>query len=148
MLITPLPGGDREVLRSALTDVHETIANLRGGGPGDALSRALAYLDWCHEAQRRLRYQIRPAELDYLVPLKSYEVLAAAGSFGNRTMGDRLINGLVSTQMDERVSLLHAPLNDLAEQVKRFDRPGELLVLDLNVYMEHPEKVEAWDLAG
>ncbi|MFF4880237.1 PIN domain-containing protein [Micromonospora sp. NPDC000668] len=149
MLITPLPGSSREVLRSALTNVHETVANLRSGGPPDALSRALAYLDWCHEAQRRLRNQVRPAELDYLVPPKSYEVvLSAAGSFGDQRAGDRLINGLVSTQMDERVSVLQAALDDLAEQVKRFERPGELLVLDTNVYMEHPEKIEAWDLAS
>ncbi|PWR07363.1 hypothetical protein DKT69_34940 [Micromonospora sicca] len=149
MLITPLPGSSREALRSVLTQVHETVANLRSGGPPDALSRALAYLDWCHEAQRQLRHQVRPAELDYLVPLKSYEVvLSAAGSFGDQRVGARLIHGLVSTQLDERVSVLQAALDDLAEQVKRFERPGELLVLDTNVYMEHPEKIEAWDLAG
>lgn len=42
MLITPLPGGDREVLRSGLADVHQQITNLRGGGPNEALQRALA----------------------------------------------------------------------------------------------------------
>ncbi|SIM73103.1 PIN domain-containing protein [Micromonospora cremea] len=149
MLITPMPGSSREALRSALINVHETIVNLRGGGGPDALSRALAYLDWCHEAQRRLRNQVRPAELDYLVPPKSYEVvLSAAGSFGFGPSGERLINGLVSTQLDERVSVLQAALDDLTEQVKRFERHAELLVLDTNVYMEHPEKIEAWDLAG
>ncbi|OWV04716.1 hypothetical protein B5D80_19690 [Micromonospora wenchangensis] len=149
VLITPLPGGDREVLRSALADVHQQITNLQGNGPREALERALAYLDWCHEAQRRLRNQVRPAELEYLVPLKAYDVvLAAAGAFVTRPVGDRLINGLVSTQLDERVSVLKAALDDLAGQVKRFDRRGELLVLDTNIYMEHPEKIEDWDIAG
>ncbi|MEV4773076.1 PIN domain-containing protein [Micromonospora humida] len=148
MLITPLPGSSREALHAALTNVHMAVANLRSGGPGEAIQRAMAYLNWWHEAQRRLRTQVRPAELDYLAPLKSYDlVLSASETFGGPG-GALVLNGLVSTMLDERVSNLQAAIDGLAEQIKRFDRADEvLLVLDTNVFMEHPEKIEAWDLA-
>ncbi|WP_431976055.1 PIN domain-containing protein [Micromonospora haikouensis] len=160
MLITPVPGVNAETLKSTLMNVRNALTNkVQSSGPERATERACRYLEWVHEARRLLRRQIRPAELEYLLPSQDYEVVLAAiaaranqqpSSVSNNFASEGVLNGLVAMQLDERGEAFDAALSDLQKQIQRFQqqRDAELVVLDTNIYMHHPQKLEDMDLAG
>ncbi|WP_433233921.1 PIN domain-containing protein (plasmid) [Micromonospora sp. CA-248260] len=153
MLITPVPGVNAETLRWTLTNVRNSLTKVQPSGPERAAERACRYLEWVHEARRLLRGQIRPAELEYLLPSQDYEVVLAAiaaHAASNHLASERVFNGLIATQLDERGGAFDAALSDLDKQIKRFQqqRDAELVVLDTNIYMHHPQKLGDIDLAG
>ncbi|MEU7961364.1 PIN domain-containing protein [Micromonospora humida] len=151
MLIIPLPGHDRENLRSILTGLHQQLVNLRGGGGGQrALARVISYIDWAQEARRMLRNQVRPAEAQHLVPTKSWELaLTATTTFASiDPAGERLLNGFVSAELDERIHVLKRALADLTDEMERFTRPGALIILDTTCFIEHRDKLEDLDHAA
>ncbi|MEU1232566.1 hypothetical protein [Micromonospora aurantiaca] len=78
MLINPIAGTSRNALHSALTDLRLAVANLQAGGQRPVPERASAYLEWVNEARKRLRNQLRPADLERLLP--SHHPASSAGS--------------------------------------------------------------------
>ncbi|MEU5529353.1 PIN domain-containing protein [Micromonospora chersina] len=143
--INPIPGASHKALHSALTDLRFAIANLQAGGQRPAPERASAYLEWVHEARRRLRNQLRPADLERLVPAQSYDVLLSA--LGPITsLSIRVVNGLVNQQLSEREDDFDAAIRELEEQTRRFDGDDLLVVLDTNVFIHHPQKIEDLDV--
>ncbi|WP_435126534.1 PIN domain-containing protein [Micromonospora tulbaghiae] len=160
MLITPIPGVKAEALNSTLVNVRNSLTSkVQSSGPDGATERACRYLEWVHEARRLLRRQIRPAELEYLLPTQDYEVVLAAiaaraahqpDPTRNSSASERVLGGLVAMQLDERGEAFDAALSDLQSQIQRFQqqRDAELVVLDTNIYMHHPQKLEDMDLAG
>ncbi|MEU1756750.1 PIN domain-containing protein [Micromonospora matsumotoense] len=154
MLITPVPGVKVEALRSTLTHVRNSHTKVQPSGPEAAAERACRYLEWVHEARGLLRRQIRPAELEYLLPSQYYEVVLAAiaaRAASTYPASEGVLNGLVAMQLEERGEAFDAALSDLEKQIQRFQqqqRDAELVVLDTNIYMHHPQKLEDIDLAG
>ncbi|MEU4778295.1 PIN domain-containing protein [Micromonospora sp. NPDC023633] len=150
MLITPLPGSDRKYLHTALVELHQRLVNLRGGSRSEARERAFAYVEWMHEARRRLYNHVRSAELDHLIPVRSYELLisvTATAPHPPKSGEERILNGLISTDQSERVDVFERALSDLEQQIERVTQSGKLVVLDTNVYLHHPQKLEEMDLA-
>ncbi|MFE7869448.1 PIN domain-containing protein [Micromonospora humida] len=149
MLIVPLPGSDRENLRSALAGLHQQLVNLRGGGGQTAFQRATQYIDWAQEARRMLRNQVRPDEAEHLVPTKSWEAaLTAMIVASHSSVGARVLNGLVSAELDERIHVFDQALADLTQAMEGFTRPGKLVVIDTNCFIEYRDKLEDLDLAA
>lgn len=145
MLITPIPGANHKAVHSALTDLRLAITNLQGGGQRSVPERASAYLEWVHEARRRLRNQIRPTDLERLVPSQSYDVLLSA--LGTITANNvRVVSGLVNQQLMERADDFDVAIADLEEHTRRFGGDDLLVVLDTNVFMHHPQKLEDLDV--
>ncbi|MEU5554489.1 PIN domain-containing protein [Micromonospora sp. NPDC047793] len=167
MLITPLPGASREHLANTLTSLQDTLRHVQAAGPISAITRAYKYLDWTHEARRMLRRQIHPDDLEHLVPSRSYEVVltAAAGlrdfalgargdlhdeqgfAYNVSMAGERQLNGLLGALVDQHLESLQAAATDLTQAMQRFQRDAEVVVLDTNIYMEHPQQLEDLDLA-
>jgi PIN domain-containing protein len=155
VLITPVPGVSSTTLRTALTNVRYALSNTMQAGQLTAIDRAQRYLEWYHEARRSLRSYIRQAELEHLLPPQSYELVLAGLSAHPRNLtagadlgSVRLLNGLVAMQADERSQDLDDAVAELDRQVKRWNRPTQLVVLDTNIYMHHRQKLEDLDLAA
>ena len=150
MLLTPRPGVGLGHLIDTLDSTRNEAFNLRGGGgPGPAYARLLSYLEWAGRAARMLGYQISQADLAALVLNRRYEVLL--GSFSTmaatETAVQRVVNDLVSLELDERVKDFDAAIATLKAYQTRWSSLGDLLVLDTNFYVEHPDEVQDVDLA-
>jgi len=59
----------------------------------------------------------------------------------------RVLNGLVSLELTQRVDAFEDAIKILGAQVKRWSRPGTFVVADTSVYIEHEDKLEALDFA-
>jgi hypothetical protein len=84
MLVTPLPGVNRDNLLKNLESARTEAFNLRSSGPTSAHRRLLGYLDWTSRAVSLLGSQISSADLNHLVLTKRYELLlAGAGTLSS-----------------------------------------------------------------
>ena len=107
MLVTPRPGVDPKGLLETLRTVGNQAVNLRGGGQAkNAYGRLPAYLEWTSDAVRMLGNQISNGDLTSLVLTSRHAQLL--GGVGNMTSTEtevqRVVNGLVSRELDERVA--------------------------------------------
>jgi hypothetical protein len=145
VLLTPLPGTNRENLLQALRSVDNAVRNLRGGGTGAAQRRLADYLEWTTTAARFLGSQIRAADLAALVFTPGYSrLLPLAGTMTGDDMNtQRVLNALVSQELDQRVTAFEAAITALDAQVRRWSAYGHFVVPDTGFYIRHPEKLEA-----
>ncbi|MEV6369778.1 PIN domain-containing protein [Micromonospora musae] len=148
MLITPLPGVHRENLRQSLTNLHQAVVNIRGRGTHQGMHPVFSYLDWANEVRRQLRNQISVTSLNMLVPPDRYQLLMSASSTtAAAPAAEMVLNSLLAVELDERIREFEDSLSQLNAQVMQFERAGRLVVLDSNVYLHHPQKLEEMDLA-
>ena len=122
-LVTPRPGVNRDNLLKTLQSVHTDVYNLRGGGgAGTAHERLLAYLEWASAAVRMLGNQVSTADLDHLVLTGRYRLLlSGVGTMTNTEQPvQRVVNGLVSLELDERVAAFDAAIKALERQIARW----------------------------
>jgi len=54
----------------------------------------------------------------------------------------RVLNGMVSLELAQRVEDFAAAVKDLEEQIGRWARPGRFVVADTSFYIQHPDKLE------
>jgi hypothetical protein len=150
VLVTPRPGVDRRHLLDTLRSLHTDVANLRGGGPHGAYKRLLAYLEWASDAVRSLAGLISSDNLNELVLTKRYELLLSG--VGNMTSDEvevqRVVNGLVSTELNERTAAFGAAVAALEEQISRWSQLGEFVMPDTSFYIRHPDKLKETDFAA
>jgi rRNA-processing protein FCF1 len=149
MLVTPRPGVNRENLLKTLQSVHTDVYNLRGGGAArNAYERLLAYVEWTSTAVRVLGNQVSNCDLDRLVLTERYRLLLA-GLVGTATSTElpvqRVVNGLVSLELDERVADFGAAIKALQGQIARWSAYGHYVVPDTSFYIHHEDKLEAVD---
>jgi hypothetical protein len=150
MLVTPLPGTGRDNLLRTLREIHSAVFNLRGGGrPGPAQGRLTEYLEWATLAVQQLGNQITAADLERLVLTRGYErLLSGVGSMtGLDVDTQRVLNGLLSLELTQRVDAFDDAIKALDAQIKRWSRPGTFVVADTSVYIEHEDKLEDLDFA-
>lgn len=146
MLVTPLPGTDRDHLIATLESAHSKVANLQGPYQGPAYSRLVSYLRWATDSARRLRNLIRPEDVTRLVLTRRHDALlsgAAAGLAGSHQEG--FLNDLVSLELEERVADLAAAVGELHRRKERWDSAGVFVVADSSVYIQHDSKLLEWD---
>lgn len=147
--MTPRPGVSSGNLLSSLRSVRNAIFNLRGGGPQGAHKRLLAYLEWSSDTVRMLGNQIIDADLDRLVLTRRHELLlSGVGSMtGTEMEVQRVVNGLVSLELDQRIDAFDQAIKELEEQANRWPTLGDLVVADSSFYIEHTKKLEDVDFA-
>jgi hypothetical protein len=80
---------------------------------------------------------------------RGYERLLAG--IGNMTANDvhvqRVVNGLVARELDERAAAFNEALVALERQIQRWSRLGTFIVPDSSFYIHHQEKLEEADFA-
>lgn len=149
MLVNPRPGVSRENLLQTLQSLLTEVFNLRGGsGPSTAHKRLLAYLEWTSNAARMLAGQIAAGDLDYLVLTERYRLMLSgvAGTLtSTETEVQRVVNGLVSLELDERVSTFEAAVKALQAQIQRWSGYGHYVLADSSFYIQHADKLEDVD---
>lgn len=145
MLISPIPGVNRQHLRDTLESVGNVVGNLRTSGPREAQERLLAYLDWANEAVAQLARLIAGADLDRLVLTQRHATLLAGVSHFRYPEETKLVYGLVNLELDQRVTAFEQALQALRAQIDTWTRPGDFVVADSSFYIQHPDKLEAAD---
>jgi rRNA-processing protein FCF1 len=151
MMITPRPGTSLDNLVTSMQSVHSEAFNLRsGGGARSAYQRLLAYLEWAGRSGRMLHNQISESDLAALVLTKRYEILLA--SFGGMASDERevqrVVNDLVSQELDLRVTDLDEAIKTLQSERVRWSRVGDLVLPDSNFYIHHAVKLEEADIVA
>jgi hypothetical protein len=99
---------------------------------------------------QHLGNQITRADLDRLVLTPGYErLLSVAGRLTSFEVGtQRVLNGMVSLELQQRVAAFEAAYKELDEQIHRWSQLGAFLVADTTVFIEHEKKLEELDLAA
>ena len=132
---------DRRHLLDTPRSVHTDVANLQSGTSHGAYKRLLAYLEWTSNAAWSLANLISSDDLDELVLTKRYELLLSG--VGNMTSDEvvvqRVVNGLVSTELTERTAAFGAAVAAVKEQISRWSQLGEFVMPDTSFYITHPD---------
>jgi len=139
---------NRDNLLKTLRSVRDEVVNLRAGsGPSTAYKRLLAYLEWASNAVRMLGNQISSADLGRLVLTRRHELLLSGvgGMTGTEMEVQRVVNGLVSLELDQRVEAFDAAIKALEAQIRRWPAYGHFVVPDTSFYIQHEHKLEDAD---
>jgi hypothetical protein len=150
MLVTPLPGVNRDDLLKVLRDTEAAAADAGNVG-GTASDRLLAYLQWVNASVRMLSSRITPADVDRLVLTRGYErLLAAAGSLSSDVPAvQRVLSGMLTEELRQRAQALGDAIRGLEGTVARWPGSEALFTIpDTSVYIEHEDKLEALDFAA
>jgi PIN domain len=147
MLVTPLPGTSREHLLKTLRDMHTAVSNLYTGGSGPAHDRLTAYVEWATTAMQHLGNQISSADLDRLVLTPGYgRLLSAVGRLtGLDVATQRVLNGMVSLELQQRTEAFEAACKTLEKQIQGWSGQGVFVLPDTTIYIESPAKLEDLD---
>lgn len=116
MLITPLPGADRQILLDALRELGRHVGNLRGGRHE---AKFPGYIGWANNAARVLRHQIRASDIDRMVLTQRYWLLQSLNPVPNSNAFGSIID-LLETEIDERVAAFEEGSSTLARQIERW----------------------------
>jgi len=131
-----------------LGDVRTAVYNLwSGGGFRTAQDRLAGYLEWVTSTVQQLGGQVSAADLDRFVLTRGYDrLLSAAGTMtGTDIATQRVLNGLVSLELTQRVEAFDAAVKALDEQIQRWSGPGVFVAADTSFYIEHESKLEDLD---
>ncbi|MFJ9903919.1 PIN domain-containing protein [Streptomyces sp. NPDC101152] len=108
----------------------------------------MEYLDWTSDAVRMLRGQIRATDIDRLVLTRRQAALLDGVGRLNSPEHEKLVNNLVSLELDERVQAFGAAIQQLADLTQRWRPSLRLLVPDSSLFIQHPAKFEETDFAA
>jgi hypothetical protein len=149
-LVTPTPGANRENVLKMLREVHSTAYNRWSGGANSAHGRLTEYVEWATAAVSMLSGQVSRADIDRLILTRGYErLLACVGTMTGSDLGtQRVVNGLVSQELQHRVDVLDQAVKALTAQVGRWSGAEEFGVFDTSVFIEHDDKLEVMDFAA
>ena len=148
MLVTLYPGANRDDVLRVLRDIQSAVQNA-GNVHGPAQARLAAYLEWATNSVRMLEHRVSSADVDRLVLTRSYDrLLTAAGNLAGEDIGpQRVLNGLVSNEIQQRSQILDEAIKDLHSQVQRWPQGNIYAVADTSFYIEHDSKLKETDFA-
>jgi hypothetical protein len=158
MLVTCVPGTRGVAVWETMRQVSSELQNLSSGPPGGANDAAalaqawvVAYLEWASNTARMLRFMISSGDIDRLVLTKRYElILSTIGSVGRDGL-QRVINGLVATEIDHRVAALNSVIASLDARLRMWERTwepfGAFVAVDSSFILNHPQKLDEADFA-
>ena len=91
-----------------------------------------------------LGYLVSPADLDSLVLTERYKLLLSGVGIMTSTEMEvqRVVNGLVSLELDERVETFEAAIKALDQRIKLWSEHGHYVIPDTSFYIEHKDKLE------
>ena len=116
---------------------------------GPAQARLAAYLEWATNSIRMLEHRVSAADIDRLVLARGYDrLLAAAGSLtGEDTGTQRVLNGLVNNEIQQRSQVLDEAIRDLDAHGRRWPEGTLYAIADTSFYIEHDSKLRETDFA-
>jgi hypothetical protein len=145
MLVTPRPGTSLDNLVKSLQRIYTDALNLRGGGAQTAHKRLLAYLEWAGQSARMLHNQVSESDVAALVLNRRYELLLSSSGTMAGTAQERVVNDLVSLELDQRVADFEEAINSLQTERQRWLTAGALVVPDSSFYIQYKDKLEDVD---
>lgn len=147
MLPSPRPGTSRDNLLKTLNERHTALVTLRGGVAGQgAQAWILKYLEWVNDTVRDLSYQVSAADVSRLVLTPGYDRLLNVSTMNSTDIGtQRVLNGMVSLEIDHRVEAFDAAIKALKDVIARWRGGGVFVAPDTGFYIEHPAKLEEAD---
>lgn len=148
MLVTVYPGANRDDVLRTLRDI-QSAAQDAGNVHGPAQARLAAYLEWATNSIRMLEHRVSAADIDRLVLTRSYDrLLAATGNLTGDDIGtQRVLNGLVNNEIQQRSQVLEEAVRDLDSQGRRWPQGTGYAVADTSIYIEHDAKLRETDFA-
>jgi rRNA-processing protein FCF1 len=103
-------------------------------------------LEWAASAVRHLDNQVAPADIDRLVLTRGYDRLLTALSLpGTDITTQRVLNGMLSLELDQRAQAFEAAIKALRAQIGRWPLTRAFVVPDTSFYIEHEDKLEQAD---
>lgn len=149
-LVTPIPGADRGNVLNALREVLTAASNLRGAHSDSAHGRLTAYIEWATNAVSMLHGQVSQADVERLILTRGYErLLSGVGTLTGTDVGTRrVVNGLVSQELQQRETALEEAVKALSTRIDRWSGPEEFGLADTSVYIQHGSKLEEMDFAS
>ncbi|WP_331726486.1 PIN domain-containing protein (plasmid) [Streptomyces avidinii] len=148
MLVTPVPGAHRDNVLKALRSVRMAAENINGGAPESAYGRLLSYLVWANDSMRLLTSQISSRDVDRLVRTRTHQTLLDGVGHLAGSSQQKLVNGLVSLEIEQRVAALGDAIDALQDQMAKWPSEISLLVPDTSFYIQHPTKFLDIDFAA
>lgn len=148
MLVAIYPGANRDDVLSTLRDIASKVHDA-GNVHGPAHARVTAYLEWATNSVRMLEHRVSTADIDRLVLTRGYErLLATAGTLTGADVGtQRVLNGLVDHEIQQRSQTLEEATRDLDAQGRRWPQGTAYAVADTSFYIEHDDKLRDIDFA-
>jgi len=134
----PMPQRDAPQLLRLLLEESCAAGNDLNGSP---LVLHRTYLAWTTQAVRRLRPYLDADDLDRLVRTRDYWSLRSADP---AQLGDQLAPLVLEERMRARDALADAE-QALRGAVSSWQRAGQVVVPDTNVYLQHDKPVELLD---
>jgi hypothetical protein len=145
MLVTLLPGSERTHVLRTLDDLHVAVENVRGLSSGQYPQQAIvAYFRWAHDAARALRKQVSAADIDRLVLTRRYDQLLSVDA---RLAEPQIVNGLLATELDERIEAFGEARTVLRSQIDRWSGPEVFVIADTSFYAENATELDEFDFA-
>jgi rRNA-processing protein FCF1 len=143
MLIRPVPGNPPELIVKALGEAYTSAENLYTSHWSRPSERRDAYVTWANETARALHLIISRADIDRLVLTSAFWNISALPAATLSPADTQTIG----TEIAARRSELLEVSRKVAIQVKRWDSVGHYLVPDTSMFIQHPDRLENWDLA-
>jgi hypothetical protein len=149
VLVTIYPGANRDDVLSTLRDIASKVHDA-GNAHGPAHARVAAYLEWATNSVRMLERRVRTADIDRLVLTRGYDrLLATAGTLtGADISTQRVLNGLVNHEIQQRSQALEEAIRDLDAQARKWPQDTAYAVADTSVYVQHEDKLLDLDFAS
>ena len=153
MLVTLYPGADRDDVLRTLREIESVAHNANQHSEfhgSKAYSRLTSYLEWATTSVRMLEHRVSEADVGRLVCTRGYErLVAAVGSLTAADIGtQRVLNGLVDHEINQRTEALLEAIKDLDEQIRRWPKDTTYTVADTSVYIEHDDKLRDLDFTA
>ncbi|MFH9959059.1 PIN domain-containing protein [Streptomyces roseolus] len=148
MIVTPIPGAGRDNVYKTLRNLWVSASNLEGQHSNTAYERLLRYLEWANESQRMLIGQVSGRDIDRLIRTRTYQsLLDGVGHLGS-TDHSRLLNGLLTNEIRERVADLDEAWSSFSAQMDRWPAERAVVVPDTSFFIHHHPKFEEVDFFG
>jgi rRNA-processing protein FCF1 len=145
MLVRPIPGAHRDNVLNTLRSVHMAAVNLNGKVYGSAYGRLLAYLVWANDSVRMLTSQISDRDIDRLVRTRTHQTLLDGVGHLAGTDQQRLVNGILSLETEQRTAALEDAVATFQDQMERWSSGVSLLAPDTSFYIQHHTMFEDVD---
>jgi hypothetical protein len=149
MLVTLYPGANRDDVLRTLREIA-SAAQIAGNTHGPAYDRLTAYLEWATTSVQMLEHRVSAADIDRLVLTCGYErLLSVAGSLTGLDVGtQRVLNGLLSLEIQQRIGALEQAVADLRAQIQRWSGYPVSAVADTSFYIENDAKLRDTDFVS
>jgi hypothetical protein len=127
-----------------LTQLERALDGLHAvrGTPQSATSHD--YAKWLTATLRTLRKQVRPADLHMLLVEHRFAALRESSPITG--VAGQLLR---EVETEERIEIFEAAIVDLRAAIDHWtSHPGALVVIDTNVFLNHPQKIRDIDYAA